>query len=63
VDEIENSVRDTLTTETLKLGLDKGKARAWLFEQGVVDADIQHDDGYEMTVTWTGIQKERFKKL
>lgn len=47
----------------LHLTFDQGRARAWLFEQGVVDADIQVEDGFNMRVNWTDRQKQRFSGL
>lgn len=63
LDAIAVTVKDPRTTETVSLDFKDGRARAWLFEQGVVSEDAQTETGYEMTVQWSAIQKERFAKL
>ena len=45
------------------LGFAEGKARAWLYKEGVVDGEEQTDEGSRLTVTWTATQKARFAKL
>ncbi len=60
---IADATKDPRTTEVLTLGFDQGRARAWLFEQGVVTDDAQGDDGYAVTVFWTALQKARFQQL
>ena len=60
---ITEKTKDPRTAEVLILGFADGKARAWLFEQGVVTADAQTEDGYRMDVFWSAIQKERFSRL
>jgi GTP-binding protein HflX len=50
-------------SETLRLAHSEGKRRAWLFKEGVVDTEVQGEEGSEFTVTWTPIQKERFARL
>ncbi|WP_372804771.1 GTPase HflX, partial [Loktanella salsilacus] len=47
---ITEKTKDPRTAEVLNLGFADGKARAWLFEQGVVTADAQTEDGYRMDV-------------
>ena len=54
-------LRPDHTTEVLQVPFSDGKARAWLFKEGVVDKDEMGEDGYTMTVTWTPIQKGRFE--
>ncbi|WP_386682108.1 GTPase HflX [Loktanella sp. R86503] len=63
LDAITEKTKDPRTAEVLELGFAQGKARAWLFDQGVVTADAQTDDGYRMDVFWSAIQKERFNRL
>ena len=60
---ISELTKDSRTTEVVNLGFDEGKARAWLFDQGVVKDDDQTEDGYALTVHWTALQKERFTRL
>ncbi|SEW08742.1 GTP-binding protein HflX [Cognatiyoonia koreensis] len=63
LDAISQAVKEPRTQERLTLGFADGKARAWLFAQGVVTADEQVDDGYHIDVLWTQLQKDRFLKL
>ena len=39
-----------------------GRARAWLFEQGVVDQETQQEDASLFHVRWNAKQKAQFKK-
>ncbi len=50
-------------TEILHLPHSAGRARAWLFEQGVVRAERVDDQGQHFTVEWTATQSSRFSKL
>lgn len=56
-------LRPKQEAEGLNLPFSAGRARAWLFEQGVVTRDGQSADGYEMQVLWTERQKDRFARL
>ena len=42
------------------LTFSEGRARAWLFEQGVVISEQQTSDGFVMQVLWTDRQKKEF---
>ena len=48
------------TTSELLLAYSEGKARAWLFEQGVVTSERQTEDSFVVTVLWTARQKKVF---
>ena len=48
------------TTSELLLAYSEGKARAWLFEQGVVTSERQTEDSFAVTVSWTARQKKVF---
>ncbi len=50
-------------TEILHLPFSAGKARAWLFAEGVVVSETQTDDGYDVTVDWTERQKDQFARI
>ena len=60
---IETGLEQEHLTEVLTLGFDRGRARAWLFDQGVVVGDEQGEKGYRMTVRWTAKQAARFRAL
>ncbi len=49
--------------ETIQLGFDEGRRRAWLHEQGIVEDERQGDEGISLTVRWTPRQAERFREL
>ncbi len=49
--------------ETLVLGHAEGRARAWLFEAGVVEDEAPGEDGSVLTVTWSAAQRRRFEAL
>lgn len=63
LDAISLKLRPDHMIEVLTLPFSAGKARAWLFAQGVVEADLQTDEGYQMTVKWTQIQKDRYARV
>ena len=48
---------------TLTVPFEDGRRRAWLHEQGVVEADIPVDEGHHVTVRWTARQRARFDGL
>ena len=53
-------LRPNHTTEVIDLPFSAGKKRAWLFAQGIVDDEVQTEDGYRLTITWSEIQKNKF---
>ena len=62
-DAIDQALSDPMVTETLKLGFGDGKKRAWLFDQSVVDDEVQTEEGFTLTVTWSAKQAARYRKL
>lgn len=63
LDHIAQTLQATVTFETLVLPYAEGRKRAWLFEQDVVEAERQSEDGFEVDVRWTAMQKARFEGL
>ncbi|WP_172328731.1 GTPase HflX [Mangrovicoccus sp. HB161399] len=55
--------QDRRQEEVLHLGFGDGRQRAWLFEQNVVQSEIQTEDGFDVTVFWTARQAERYRRL
>ena len=47
----------------VSLEFDQGRARAWLYEQGVVQDERQTDDGMTLKVRWTARQARRFAEI
>ena len=64
IPEFLEAVSKTLTPDKTKsellLAYSEGKARAWLFEQGVVTSERQTEDSFAVTVLWTARQKKVF---
>ncbi|MEL6571041.1 MAG: GTPase HflX [Pseudomonadota bacterium] len=63
LDAIAESVKAPRSTTELALTFAQGRERAWLFEQGVVVEEGQSETGYQLTVFWTELQKQRFARL
>ena len=63
LDEIAKRLQGDLTIETLRLPFSAGKSRAWLFAEGVIEAEEQTENGFELTVKWSAKQAAQFKKL
>jgi GTP-binding protein HflX len=61
--EIAERLRPPHLTEVLHLLHSEGKKRAWLFKEGVVDREVPGEEGSDLTVIWTNVQKERFARL
>ncbi|KNG93031.1 GTPase HflX [Pseudaestuariivita atlantica] len=60
---IDAALAADMTEEQLHLTFDQGRARAWLFDQGIVQSEIQTEDGFDLTVRWTPRQAARFATL
>ena len=60
---IARALAETRSEEVLTLGFAEGKRRAWLFEQDVVQAEEQTEDGFRLTVLWTPRQASRYAAL
>lgn len=60
---VSSEVTEATTQETLTLGFDEGRKRAWLFEQEVVEREEATEHGFALDVLWSAKQKARFEKL
>lgn len=49
--------------ETLHLGFDEGRKRAWLFDKALVEDEIQDETGYTMRVRWSAKDARQFETL
>ena len=62
-----NSISEMLTPDKnftkITLSFEQGKARAWLFESGVVVSETQSDNSFSLNVKWTARQKKVFTDL
>lgn len=63
VSDIAKRLRPVTMTEEIVLPFEDGRARAWLFEQGVIDREMPRENGNAYRVTWSARQKARFAKL
>ncbi len=60
---IAEALQGALMTEDLTLSFAKGRERAWLFSNEVVLEETQSDEGFVVTVRWSGRQKAQYKAL
>jgi GTP-binding protein HflX len=63
LDDIAARVSESVQDQTLHLPHSDGRRRAWLFEQGVVQAEHQDEDGVRLDVRWSDRQQKRFRDL
>ncbi|QYX55488.1 GTPase HflX [Roseovarius sp. SCSIO 43702] len=63
VDKATEALTAAQVDETIALSFEEGRKRAWLFEQGVVEAERQGEDGWELDLRWTARQKGAFGEL
>jgi len=60
---IEGELREPIHEETIHLGFDEGRRRAWLFDRNVVVAETQTDDGYDIAVRWSDLDRTRYASI
>ena len=60
---IEAELAEPVQDETLHLGFDQGRERAWLFDRKLVRAEHATDDGYEVAVRWTDRDRSQYRSL
>ena len=58
-----DAVDEERSEADLHLSFSDGRARAWLFEEGVVEDERLEEDGWRLQVAWTARQKKRFGDL
>ncbi|MDV4168030.1 GTPase HflX [Rhodovulum sp. FJ3] len=63
MDAVSEALTEPRHTLDLTLSFAEGRARAWLFEQGVVKAEEQTETGYTITVFWTDKQAAQYRAL
>lgn len=51
------------TEQRLTLPFSKGKQRAWLHGEGLVQSESQTEDGWRIDVLWTARQERRYREL
>ncbi|MCG3266207.1 GTPase HflX [Yoonia sp. I 8.24] len=60
---IPDKLKDPRSEAEITLSFAEGRKRAWLFDAGIVTNEVQTDSGYDLTVFWTELQRERFARL
>ncbi|WP_306113966.1 MULTISPECIES: GTPase HflX [unclassified Roseovarius] len=60
---ITEALAGDMVEATLSLGFKEGRKRAWLFERGLVEAETQGEDGFELQVRWNARQQAQFSRL
>jgi len=54
---------DERRIETVEIGQGEGRARAWAYAEGIVQAEEATDDAIRLTLSWSAQQKRRFESL
>ncbi len=60
---IEGELREPIHEETIHLDFDEGRRRAWLFDRNVVVAETQTEDGYDIAVRWSDLDRTRYASI
>ncbi|MFQ5621976.1 MAG: GTPase HflX [Paracoccaceae bacterium] len=60
---LRNALADTKQTETIRVGFDDGRRRAWLYEHKVVTGETATDGGLAIDVSWSKRQRALFQHL
>jgi len=63
LDAISAAFDEEKTEARLTLPFAEGRRRAWLHGEGVVTAEDQGEDGWQITVLWTARQERRYRDL
>ena len=63
LDAVAADVAEPTSDETLHLGFDQGRERAWLFDRKLVRAEHPTDDGYDLDVRWTDRDRSQYRAL
>jgi GTP-binding protein HflX len=63
LDRVSGALEEEKVERAFTLGFGEGRKRAWLHAEGVVVAEAQGEDGFDLTVRWTPRQEKRFREL
>lgn len=63
LDAVSEALTDPKTRRDLVLPYSDGKKRAWLFSEGLVEAETQGEDGFHLSVHWTARQEKNFRDM
>jgi GTP-binding protein HflX len=56
-------IEEPRVEETLELGFDQGRKRAWLFDRRLVRSERPTEAGYEVAVRWTDRERSQYLAL
>ena len=60
---IERELVEAVHDDSVQVGFDQGRKRAWLFDHKLVLSERQTDAGYELAVRWSNRDRDRFSRL
>ena len=60
---IELALEGEISEQQITLAYSDGKARAWLFERNLVQAELPGESGYTLDVRWSAKQRAQFEAL
>jgi GTP-binding protein HflX len=60
---VEAELAEPAHDETIRLGFDQGRERAWLFDRHLVTSEVQTESGYEVAVRWTDRDRSQYRAL
>ena len=63
LDAVAADLAEPASEETLHLGFDQGRERAWLFDRKLVKAEHPTEDGYDLDVRWTDRDRSQYQAL
>ena len=63
VEGVRQGIAGVTTEVQITLSFSEGRKRAWLFDKGLVEAETQGEDGYDITVRWNAQQEAQFHTL
>src|SRR6056297_2633436 len=60
---VNRSLEEERREDTLHLGFDEGRKRAWLFDKALVEEESQDETGYTLKVRWSAKDARQFETL
>jgi GTP-binding protein HflX len=60
---IDAELAEPVEDETIRLGFDQGRQRAWLFDRNLVCSETRTDTGFEVAVRWTARDRNQYRSL
>ncbi len=63
VEAVAGELAEPVHEETLTLGFDQGRERAWLFDRKLVKDEVQTDEGYRVAVRWSDRDRSAYRTL